>query len=157
MVTLKQLVDEQKWNEMSDIQIIKKFFNLNNLEEAGMDLITELSKAKIEKLKRKEKMVKDWASYLPSKYLYENYDLDIADKLHTLELDYLSNGGKLSKKRLEWARENIPNIEIPSCYFNPLVEWLDNEGIRFKGEKPIEKRVFVKKKQALPDNELEIE
>ena len=38
MVTLKQLVDEQKWNGMSDIQIIKTFLDLNNLEEEGMDL-----------------------------------------------------------------------------------------------------------------------
>ena len=142
MVTLEQLVKEQKWNGMSDIQIIKTFFDMNNMEEDGMDLITELSKTKVEKLKRKERMVKEWTSYLPSKYLYENYDLDIADKLHTLELDYLSHGCKLSEKRLEWAKENISNIERPKVYFNPLVEWLDDKGIRFKGEKPIENKMF---------------
>ena len=143
MVTLEQLVKEQKWNGMSDIQVIKAFFDMNNMEEEGMDLITELSKTKVEKLKRKERMVKEWTSYLPSKYLYENYDLDIADKLHTLELDYLSHGGELSNSRLEWARENMPNIERPQTDFNPLVEWLDDKGIRFKGEKPIEKKMFI--------------
>lgn len=135
MVTLEQLVKEQKWNGMSDIQIIKTFFDLNDMEEEGMDMIHELSKIKVEKLKRKERMVKEWTSYLPSKYLYENYSLDIADKLHTLELDYLSNGGELSKNRLKWAKENIPNIVRPQVYFNPLVEWLESKGIRFKGEK----------------------
>ena len=143
MITLEQLVKEQKWNGMSDIQVIKTFFEMNNMEEEGIDLITELSKTKVDKLKRKERMVKEWTSYLPSKYLYENYDLDIADKLHTLELDYLSNGGELSKGRLEWARENLPNIELPKCYFNPLIEWLDDKGIRFKDEKPIEKKMFI--------------
>lgn len=143
MITLEQLVKEQKWNGMSDIQVIKTFFDMNNMEEEGIDLITELSKTKVDKLKRKERMVKEWTSYLPSKYLYENYDLDIADKLHTLELDYLSNGGELSKGRLEWARENLPNIELPKCYFNPLIEWLDDKGIRFKDEKPIEKKMFI--------------
>ena len=143
MVTLEQLVKEQKWNDMTDIQIIKTFFDKNNMEEEGMDLITELSKIKVEKLKHKERMVKEWTSYLPSKYLYENYDLDIADRLHALELDYLSNGGELSKSRLEWAKENLPNIELPKCYFNPLIEWLDNKGIRFKDEKPIEKKMFM--------------
>ena len=113
MVTLEKLVEEQKYNGISDIGIIRAFFDLNNMEEEGMDLITELSKTKIEKLKRKERMVKEWTSYLPSKYLYENYDLEIADRLHTLELDYLSHGGELSGSRLEWARENIPNIERP--------------------------------------------
>lgn len=132
MKTLKQLVDEQKWNDMTDIQVIKTFFELNDMEEEGMDLISELSKIKIEKLKRKERIIKDWLSYLPSKYLYENYDLDIADALHNLELDYLSNGCELSKNRLEWAIENIPNIVRPEVYFNPLVKWLSDNGIYFK-------------------------
>lgn len=136
MVTLEQLVKNQKYTGDSDIQIIKTFFDLNNMEEEGMDLITELSKIKIGKLKRKERMVKEWTSYLPSKYLYENYDLDIADELHTLELDYLSHGGELSKNRLEWARENIPNIERPQVYFNPLVEYLEEQGVLFKGAEP---------------------
>ena len=87
-------------------------------------------------------MVKEWTSYLPSKYLYENYDLEIADMLHTLELDYLSHGGELSKSRLEWARKNIPNIEFPEVYFMPLIEWLDNKDIRFKGETQIYKKMF---------------
>lgn len=143
MVTLEQLVKEQKYNEMSDIGVIRTFFDLNDMEEEGMELIYELSKAKIEKLKRERRIVREWTSHLPSKYLYENYDLDIADKLHTLELDYLSNGGELSKSRLEWARENIPNIELPKCYFNPLIEWLDDKGIRFKGENPIENKMFI--------------
>lgn len=136
MITLEQLVKDQKWNSMSDIQIIKTFFDKNNMEEEGMDLITELSKTKIEKLKRKERIVKEWTSYLPSKYLYENYDLEIADWLHTLELDYLSHGGELSKSRLEWAKENVSNIERPQIYFNPLVEYLEEQGVLFKGVKP---------------------
>ena len=90
MVTLEQLVKEQKLFDMTDIQVIKRFFDLNNMEEEGVDLIYELTQSKIEKLKRKERIVEEWTSILPSKYLYENYDLDTADKLHTLELDCLA-------------------------------------------------------------------
>ena len=132
MVTLEQLVKEQKWNEMSDIQVIKTFFDLNNMEEEGIEMITELSKTKIEKLKHRKQMVEDWVCILPSKYLYENYDLDIADKLHNLELNYLVNGGELSGGFLEWARENVPNIVIPRAYFNPLIDYLEENGIKFK-------------------------
>ena len=132
MVTLEQLVNEQKLFDMTDIQVIKMFFDLNDLEEEGVELITELSKAKIEKLKRKKQMVEDWTSYLPSKYLYESYDLDTADKLHTLELDFLSHDCELSEIRLDWARENVPNIVIPQAYFNPLIDYLEEKGIRFK-------------------------
>lgn len=136
MVKLKQLVDEQEWNEMSDIQIIKTFFDLNNMEEEGIEMITELSKSKVEKLKRERRIVREWTSYLPSKYLYENYDLDTADKLHSLELNYLSYGGKLQDSYLKWAKENVPNIERPQVYFNPLVEYLEMNGVLFKGTKP---------------------
>ena len=132
MVTLEQLVKEQKLFDMTDIQVIKMFFALNDVEEEGIELITELSKAKIEKLKRKKQMVEDWTSYLPSKYLYENYDLDTADELHRLELDYLSHGCELSESRLEWARKNVPNITRPQAYFNPLIDYLEEKGIRFK-------------------------
>ena len=144
MTTLKQLVDMQKFNEMSDMQIIKTFFDLNNMEEEGMDLIHELTKIKVGKLKNYQRIIKEWTSYLPSKYLYENYDLDIADRLHVLELDYLSNGCELSSSRLEWAKENIPNIKMPQAYFRPLIEYLDDKGVLFKGEKPIENKVFMK-------------
>lgn len=125
MVTLEKLVEDQKWNSMNDIQIIKTFFDLNDMEEEGMELIYELSKAKIEKLKHERKIVREWTSYLPSKYLYENYDLDTANWLHSLELNYLSYGGKLTENYLKWAKENVPNIERPQVYFNPLVEYLE--------------------------------
>ena len=138
MRTLKELIDEQKWNGMTDIQVIEAFFTLNDMEEEGMDLIHELTKSKIEKMKQKHYMVEAWASYLPSKYLYENYDLDIADKLHMLEINYLVNGGELSSYFLKWASENVPKIIRPKVYFNPLVDWLKKKNIRFIGEEECE-------------------
>ena len=144
MVTLKQLMDEQKLTGLSDIGVIRTFFDLNDMEEEGMDLIQELTKRKVEKLKRRQRQVEEWTSHLPSKYLYENYDLDVADRLHTLELDYLSHGCELTSGRLKWAEENVPNIEKPYFYFQPLVEYLDSKDIRFKGEEPIENKIFMR-------------
>lgn len=144
MVTLKQLMEEQKFTGMNDIGVIKTFFDLNDMEEEGMELIYELTKTKVEKLKRRQRQVEEWTSHLPSKYLYENYDLDVADRLHNLELDYLSHGCELTSGRLEWAKENIPNIEKPYFYFQPLVEYLDSKDIRFKGEEPIENKMFMR-------------
>lgn len=142
MVTLEELVKEQKYKGVSDIEVIKTFFYKNNLEEEGMELIHQLTKLKIAKMKQKERIVKEWTSHLPSKYLYEKYDLDIAERLHVLELDYLSNGCELSKSRLEWARENILNIKMPDIYFRPLIEYLDSKNIRFKNENPLEYKLF---------------
>jgi len=132
MITLKQLVQEQSWNDMTDLQIIKAYFELNDLEADGIDIISELTKSKINKIKNKYAVAEMWVCMLPSKYLYENYSLDIADRLHGLELDYLMNGGELSDKQFKWAKKNVPNIKMPKCYFHPLIEWLEEKGIEFK-------------------------
>ena len=132
MITLKELVQEQTWNDMTDIQIIKAYFELNDLESSGIDIISELTKAKINKIKNKYETAETWVCMLPSKYLYENYSLDIADRLHRLELDYLMNGGELSDKQLRWAKENVPSIKMPECYFQPLITWLKGKGVKFK-------------------------
>lgn len=132
MITLKELVQEQTWNDMTDIQIIRAYFELNDLESSGIDIISELTKSKINKIKNKYETAETWVCMLPSKYLYENYEIDVADRLHRLELDYLMNGGELSDKQLRWAKENVPNIKVPECYFQPLIAWLEEREIRFK-------------------------
>lgn len=131
MITLKQLVAEQSYTGKTDIQIIKEYFIQNNMEEEAIDIISEISKVKISKLKNKHQMSEIWVNALPSKYLYENYDLDIADRLHSLELNYIVNGGYLSKSYLKWAKENIPNITMPEVYFQPLIEYLSDNKIDF--------------------------
>lgn len=135
MTTLKELVDNQEFTRDSDIQIIKTFFILNSIEEEGLDLIYQLTKSKIEKIKTKQAISEEWITQLPSEYLYKNYNLEVADKLHKLELDYLTHGEKLTNTWLEWAKENVPNIIRPECYFNPLIEWLEERGIKFKKRK----------------------
>lgn len=135
MTTLKELVDNQELTNDSDIQIIKTFFILNNMEEEGVDLIYQLTKSKIQKIKSKQAISEEWITQLPSEYLYKNYNLEVADKLHKLELDYLIHGGELTNTWLKWAKENVPNIIRPECYFNPLVEWLEERGIKFKKRK----------------------
>ena len=135
MTTLKELVDEQRLNGFSDVEVIKQFFTLNDVEEDAIDLISELSKLKVRKLKRKNYMAEEWITILPSKYLYEKYDLDVADRLHMMELDFLMNGGELSKKKLKWAKENVPNIKEPNPYFRPLINYLEEKGIKFKERK----------------------
>lgn len=134
MITLQALVNEQKYSRLSDMEIVKIYFTDNDLEEEGMELIQDLTKSKIAKMKHRHHIVEEWATWLPSKYLYQTYDLDVADKLHTMELDFLVNGCELSKHYLKWATENVPNIIRPKAYFNPLINWLKDRGIEFKSE-----------------------
>ena len=132
MITLKDLVTEQQISGRTDIEVIQNFFRLNDMEEDGIDLISELTKSKITKLKMKTYLAKEWICMLPSKYLYEKYQLDVADKLHLLELNYLVNGGELSEKLLQWAKNNISSIKEPQVYFRPLIDYLEERNIKFK-------------------------
>ena len=80
-------------------------------------------------------MAEEWITMLPSAELYKMYDLKTADRLHMLELDYLVNGGELSESKLKWAKENVPNIKEPNPYFRPLIDYLEENGIKFKKRK----------------------
>ena len=133
MKTLKEYVDLQKFTGMSDFQIIESYFIGNDIEEDGMELANNLAKSKIEKMRDRLHGIEEWACWLPSKYLYENYPLDIANKLHMIELDYIINGN-VTEGKFEWAKDNFPNIKMPNVYFIPCMEWLEEKGIKFKEE-----------------------
>lgn len=124
-ITLREYVEEQRLTDISDTEIIKIFIVENDLEEWGMDLLQELIQNKMMKLKREIGFAKTWINMIPAKHLYEEYGIEIGDKLHTLELDFVANGGnRLSPAYFEWAKENVPNIKEPVIYFRPLIEYL---------------------------------
>lgn len=137
MITLEKLVKDQCFTKMTDIQIITTFLKENDMEEEALEIIDDITKEKIRKIKEEQRITRRRLSMIPSKYLYETYDLDTADMLHAIELDFISYGcKKLTIRYLKWAKENIPNIEMPKIYFRPLVVWLDKEhGIRFIDKK----------------------
>jgi hypothetical protein len=91
MKQLKDYVEFQKFTDISDMEIITQYFIDNDMEEEAMELSHNLAKAKIEKMKHRQHIIKEWTYYLPSEYLYEKYSLDIATRLHRIELDYIVN------------------------------------------------------------------
>lgn len=131
MKELKDYVDLQPLTGMSDIEITTSYFIDNDIEEEAMELSHNLAKTKIEKMKHRQRNIKEWAYHIPTQYIYENYPLDVAISLHRVELDYIVNG-EVTGARLEWAKENIPNIKLPAIYFVPCVDWLEEHGVRFK-------------------------
>ncbi len=52
MPTLEELIEEQKYTKISDIEVISKWFCDNNREEDGLELITKLNKSKVDKLSK---------------------------------------------------------------------------------------------------------
>lgn len=133
MKALKDYIELQKFTNMSDIEIITSYFIDNDIEEEAMEFLHNLAKAKIEKMRRRQDIIKTWAYTIPSEYLYQKYSERTATMLHRIELDYIVNG-EVTGQRLEWAKENFPNMKMPEVYFMPCVDWLEEHGIKFKGE-----------------------
>jgi hypothetical protein len=133
MKQLKDYIDLQPLTGMSDMEIITSYFIDNNMEEEAMEITHNLAKAKITKMKQNEWFIKTWAYTLPSEYLYNNYPVKVATMLHRIELDYIVNR-EVTNIRLEWAKENIPNLKMPEIYFFPCIDWLKEQGIRFKDD-----------------------
>lgn len=142
-VTLKELVNAFYAERPSDLQLIKQYFIKNNLEEEAIQMIVDLSKAQIGKFKRRLESIEMLASWLPVSYLFDNYDKKTAINLMDLELDYLTTGYetneyKLSDQRFRWAKENIPNIKEPEAYLNALIDYLEQNEIKFKERKEVD-------------------
>lgn len=131
MKELKDYIELQKFTGMSDIEIITSYFIDNDIEEEAMEISHNLAKAKIEKMRYRNNIIKTWTYTIPSDYLYEKYPVKTATMLHRIELDYIVNG-EVTGKRFEWAKENFPNIKMPECYFMPCMDWLEERGIKFK-------------------------
>ena len=131
MKQLRDYIEIQKFFGMSDMEVITQYFIDNDMEEEAMELSHNLAKSKIEKMKHRLDIIENWAYAIPSEYLYKKYSVEVATRLHRIELDYIVNG-EVTGNRLEWARENIPNIKLPEVYFFPCVDWLAEQGIKFK-------------------------
>lgn len=124
MITLKELVDLQKFNHADDIALIRTWFCENDKESEGIELITELSKSKIEKMDRQLTYIKTWLPNVPSVWSSNNkLSGDDVDRLNRI-IRYHIIGSDLPQSLLDWAKENIPNMNIPDIIFIPMVEWL---------------------------------
>lgn len=130
MKTLKEYIELQKFTSASDMEIITSYFVDNDMEEDAMEITHKLAKAKIEKMQTRKRIIEEWTYNIPSDYLYEKYPVKIATMLHRIELDYIVNG-EVTGARLDWAKENFPNIEEPGVYFQPCMRWLEEQGIMF--------------------------
>lgn len=131
MITLEELVKFRKVNKMSDIDIIKAYLIDNEMEEEGIKIISDLASSKIEKMKDKYSMAETWIRVIPTDHLYKKYKLEIANKLHDLEIDFIMNNGYLSEGNLQWAKENIPKLDHPGVFFRSLIEYLEKQDIKF--------------------------
>lgn len=122
---------------VKEADIIKRWFVENDFEDVGLSMIPSLSAHKIKKLQDKLSFAQSW---IPCK-IDMNCNQEFAnDKLTADMLNYIITYCMLSMSLpddvLDWAKENIPNINVPRMFFMPTVKYLkERYNIEFK-DKP---------------------
>lgn len=131
MKSLKELVAMQQLTQQDDLQIIKQWFIENNREQDGLTLIPLLAKSQTDKVQRKYDYALSWTPNLIDMHTQVK-DKALADKLNTLQtLCTLSADLTKYQEIYDWAKANIPTMEIPHIFFLPTVKWLQKYGIEF--------------------------
>lgn len=128
MISLEELISTQKYTGLSDIDIIKTWFIDNDKESEGINLMAELSKSQFDKVYLQLKNAQTWIPIVPD--VYES-NKSTKYKVSEEEGKYLNKitqrfllGLELDDDLLNWAKNNIPNINTPSVIFVPMVKWL---------------------------------
>lgn len=135
MPSLKQLLEENKLFHYEDIEIIKKWFTGNNLEELGLKMIPEIAASKSEKIQKQLNYAQSWIPIKIDMNTVEGIDHDTAVCLNKI-ITYYMLSMDLPEVYLEWAKENIPKMNLPKLFFMPTIGYLkDKYGIEFK-DKP---------------------
>lgn len=138
-MTLKELLIQYGYttDPVKEVDIIERWFVENDFEDLGLSMIARLSAKKIKKLQDKLSFAQSW---LPSKIdvnCNEEFanDKPAADMLNKI-ITYCMLSMPLPDSVLDWAKANIPNINVPQLFFMPTVKYLkETYGIEFK-DKP---------------------
>lgn len=131
MKTLKELITMQSLTGEDDLQIIRQWFIQNNREQDGLTLIPLLAKSQTDKIQRKYDYALSWIPNLVDMRT-QLKDKALAENLNTLQtLCSLSADLKNYQAIYDWAKANIPTMEIPHIFFLPTIKWLQKYGIEF--------------------------
>ena len=130
-MTLKELLVkyEDTTDPVKEADIIEEWFVENDFEDLGLSMIARLSAKKIKKLQDKLSFAQSW---IPSK-IDVNCNKEFANDKLTADMlnriiTYCMLSMPLPDDIYEWAKENIPNINVPKVFFMPTVKYLKESG-----------------------------
>lgn len=147
--SLKDYIELQKFTGENDIDIIKRWFIENHQESLGLSLIPELAQKQMDRVAVKLSYAQLWTPTIFNTVLFSRCNSGL-DKDTKTKLTIIANCAALSinLKRhypnlYEWAKENIPNMEVPKAYFMPTLNYLASYEIYFKDKEHLGKNQKV--------------
>ncbi len=141
-MTLKELLLKygNTTDPVKEADIIEEWFVENDFEDLGLSMISRLSIKKIQKLQDKLSFAQSW---IPVK-IDVSYNKEFANDKQTADMlnqiiTYCMLSMPLPDDILKWAKENIPNINVPKLFFVPTIKYLkERYDIEFKDKPQLE-------------------
>lgn len=138
-MTLKELLirNGDTTDPIMEAKIIEEWFTENDFEDVGLAMIPHLSACKLAKVQKKLDFAQSWIPNQIDMNINEEFanDKSTADMLNKI-VTYCMLSMPLPDGILKWAKENIPNINVPKFFFMPTAKYLkERYDIEFK-DKP---------------------
>ena len=138
-MTLKELLIQygNTTDPVKEAEIIEKWFVENDFEDLGLSMIARLSAKKIKKLQDKLSFAQSWIPIKIDMNVNKEFANDklTADMLNRI-ITYCMLSMPLPDDILAWAKENVPNMNVPKLFFMPAAKYLKEKyNIEFK-DKP---------------------
>lgn len=137
MITLKELVAMQSFNQKTDIEIIVDYFTINELESEGINLMNVLAKSKCDRLSNElSKLKGNLSMYGGADILYKEFGIKVGGRLNTIIMLFILGFDieNVYKGHFEWLKETIPTLKCPKIFWKDFYDWLVSKEIYFKGE-----------------------
>lgn len=137
MMTLKELVAMQSFNQKTDIEIIVDYFTINELESEGINLMNVLAKSKCDRLSSElGKLKGNLSMYGGADILYKEFGLKVGGRLNNIIMLFILGFDieNVYKGHFEWLKETIPTLKCPKIFWKDFYNWLVSKEIYFKGE-----------------------
>ncbi len=123
-ISLKELVENAKFTQESDLKLIERWFIENDMQSTGLELISKLAETQLKKVKDRLEYAQIW---IPCVNKTKDRHLDLLQEFCILDKNL-----EESPILYEWAKTNIPAMEVPKIFFMPTLDYLKKYGISFK-------------------------
>lgn len=135
MKTLQELINLiGRTDGKNDLKVIEQWFIINDKESDGIDLISTLSKSKVDKLD----CIINRASFYQgvAEGLCKNYGTEIGGRLYDITLLFLL-GHDIENEyphHFDWLRFTVPQLKQTAPFCMPFRVWMKSKGIEFGEE-----------------------
>lgn len=141
-LTLKELVDRQKFTGETDSALIAEWFENNNMAVEGIKIISKLAEQKITNDEWKYGLLcGDLSMYGCTENVMKDFGIKVGCELNHIITTWIicyrleQNYEEVYPTSVEWLKNNIPNYNKPAIFWQPFIAWLHEHDIYFKDEK----------------------